>query len=960
MSEANAGSVKAKLLLEADAFKRAMQDARNEMRSTQGEARSTSRDMETINKASLAIGAAVATGIGASTKVAMDFEAAMSRVKAISGATDEEFQQLSSIAKEMGESTQFSASQAAAALEYLSMSGFKVEQQIAALPSVLNLAAAAKVDLGQSADIVSNIMTGFGITADETGSAVDILVKTMTTANTDLPQLGQAMLYVGPVAKNLGLSLEETAASVAQMSNAGIQGSQAGTALRAALLALANPTGQTVKAMEALNIEVTNADGKMKPLPDLIGHIASKMANMEDAQKTATVAQLVGTEAASGFLALLDVGEDKLKDYTRTLENSGGVAEEVAKIQNDNVKGAFLEFQSALEGAGIKLGDEFLPMFREVITTGTDIVRMISDLNPGVVATGVKMAGTAASVALVATSVAKLTTLMRGLMVSMGPAGWIIAGASILAGVLVGVKEGYERVNEVNLETAKSFNDQHTELSAVVEQFEDLRVKANLTTEELGELLDIRDKMANTTDADALQILQDKYDGLLEKSGLTNQELEKLISLNDTIIDKAPHVADAHSKGGNAIADVNDNLRDYVQLLQDTALQELEMERMKWAENRAKHTKDIRDAELEINEIKTQMNMLSDYQNLTQEEIYTKLTETADKLTDYTLTEAEILALEQEREVLQGLFDEGLAGHIQKLQDQKKEQEKIISKAETELAKGEEIDNVYSNILLKKIGINSEGQEGIQLAETQLTKLREQRTEVERQIAKHGDKNGLSQQQLDYLDEEIRKHESVIGQLSRETGFSSTLVDTERRRHDQIRFISDTLSGQERIARNINAELGKSISKRVNIVTVGDTRGAYASQYHTGGIVGKPSIGEPIPKMHEGGAVNSLLQNGPMHNEIDIRALRNEMILTEGMQANLVDLLHTGRIGYNGAGGNDINLEPLVNAMLQLANRPVNIEIDGETIASATYDINQQREYNETTTMLLLNGIRDK
>jgi TP901 family phage tail tape measure protein len=218
---AEVGEIKAKLTLDAKNFKKGMDDAKNQMDSTTKKSHELKRSMTAIQTAALAIGGAVVAGIGGSVAVAATFEQAMARVAAVSGATGDDFESLKNIAEEMGAQTEWSATQAAEALTYLSMAGFKVQDQIKSLPAVLALASSAQIDLGRSADIVSNIMTGFGISADETGHAVDVLVKTMTTANTDLPQLGDAMKFVAPVAKSLGLSIEETAAAVAKMSDAG-------------------------------------------------------------------------------------------------------------------------------------------------------------------------------------------------------------------------------------------------------------------------------------------------------------------------------------------------------------------------------------------------------------------------------------------------------------------------------------------------------------------------------------------------------------------------------------------------------------------------------------------------------------------------------------------------------------------------------------------------------------------
>ena len=193
---ADVGEIRARLTLQNDEFKKKLADSRNEMNKTGQSARQTSKDMKAIQTASLAVGGAVVAAIGSSVAVAATFEQSMSKLAGISNATEDQVKQLEAAAREMGATTQFSASQAAEGLSYLAMAGFSVEEQIGALPAVLNAAAAGGIDLASSADIVSNIMTGFGIKATESGHAVDVLVKTMTTANTNLPQLGKRICPV--------------------------------------------------------------------------------------------------------------------------------------------------------------------------------------------------------------------------------------------------------------------------------------------------------------------------------------------------------------------------------------------------------------------------------------------------------------------------------------------------------------------------------------------------------------------------------------------------------------------------------------------------------------------------------------------------------------------------------------------------------------------------------------------
>lgn len=191
MAGTTVGEIRARLELDMSNWTRRNQQARNDMLRMGRSAENLSKQMGLIQKASLAVGGAVVAGIGVSVKKAADFEEAMSRVKAISGATGQDFEDLKNIAAKMGAETKYTAVEAAEGLQYLAMAGFSVKAQVGSLPAVLNLAAASGEGLGRSADIVSNIMTGFGIKAEDSGHAVDVLVKAMTTANTDLPQLGK-------------------------------------------------------------------------------------------------------------------------------------------------------------------------------------------------------------------------------------------------------------------------------------------------------------------------------------------------------------------------------------------------------------------------------------------------------------------------------------------------------------------------------------------------------------------------------------------------------------------------------------------------------------------------------------------------------------------------------------------------------------------------------------------------
>ncbi len=317
-----------------------------------------------LGVAFLALGAAVTAVIGKTVHTAAQFEQSMARVRAVTGATAMEFDMLRKSAADMGATTVFSASQAAEAQSFLAMAGFKSQQIIAALPGVLNLAAAGQMDLARTADIASNILTGFGLSAEQTDRVVDVMAKTMTTANTDIGQLGYAMKQVAPTAKTLGMSIEETAAAVAKLSDAGIQGESAGTALRAILLSIIDPSTEAGKMMDKLGISIKDTRGELLPFADVIGNFETAFSRLTDAQKGQVASTIVGREATSAFLELISKGKDALSSYTDELRNAAGTAQNIADIQNDTLNGAIKQFQSALEAASITVGDNFAPAVR--------------------------------------------------------------------------------------------------------------------------------------------------------------------------------------------------------------------------------------------------------------------------------------------------------------------------------------------------------------------------------------------------------------------------------------------------------------------------------------------------------------------------------------------------------------------------------------------------------------------
>jgi len=401
---------------------------------------------EAMRGAGMAItgaGVAGAAALGGIVKIAADFESAMSRAAALSGATKKELQQLTETAQKLGAATSFSASQAAEGMQFLSMAGFKTNEIIAAMPGMLDMAAAAQIDLGRAADISSNILSAFGLQAEEMGRVADVLTKAFTSANVDLEMLGYTMKYVGPIANATGLSLEEVTAAAGLLGNAGIQAQQAGTTLRATILRLADPPKEAAKALETLGVTVTDANGQMKPLADILEQVQTGMKGMTDAQKTAIAASIAGTEAASGFLALLDAGPETLRQFTSELQNSGGTAEEIANRQLDNLNGSLTMLKSASEGAAITIGNTLSPYIRQAAGFLNSLVDKFNNLSPEMQKSIAITAAVATGFALVGGPllmlIGFLPSIAAGFSMLLGPVGLVIGilGALVVAGIAV-------------------------------------------------------------------------------------------------------------------------------------------------------------------------------------------------------------------------------------------------------------------------------------------------------------------------------------------------------------------------------------------------------------------------------------------------------------------------------------------------------------------------------------------
>ena len=279
-------------------------------------------------------------GLGtAAVKTAADFDSAMSKVAAVSGATGSDLEALRDKAREMGEKTKFSASEAAEAMNYMAMAGWKTEDMLSGIEGVMNLAAASGEDLATTSDIVTDALTAFGLTAKDSGHFADIFAAASSNANTNVSMMGETFKYCAPIAGALGFSAEDTAEAIGLMANAGIKGSQAGTSLRTIMNNLSGEVKICGSAIGEVTIATTNADGSMRDLSDILADCRTAFSGLSESEKAAAAESLVGKNAMSGFLALMNAGEADINKLSSAIDNCDGSAASMAETMNDNLAG---------------------------------------------------------------------------------------------------------------------------------------------------------------------------------------------------------------------------------------------------------------------------------------------------------------------------------------------------------------------------------------------------------------------------------------------------------------------------------------------------------------------------------------------------------------------------------------------------------------------------------------------
>jgi len=503
VGETVAGKLVVEIVGDIAGLTRAYEEAKKQTEGFEGDLKSIGKSLTSVGSdLSLKVTAPLVLAGGLMLKTATDFDDSMRQVAAVTGATGDQFDRLRQQAIDLGASTAWSASESAEAMRYLGMAGLDTNEILEATPQMLSLASAGAMDLGTAADIATNVLSGFNLEISDLAHVSDVLAEAASSSNTSVEQLGHAMAYVGPVASSAGLSIEETTAAIQIMSDAGIQGTMAGTALRGALTSLLSPTKQATDILATYGLTAADVDPQVHSLAEIIDTLGAAGLSTGDAMT------LFGDRAGPAMLTLIRSGGDGIRDYTQALEDCDGAAQRMAETMEGGVGGSLRELEGAIETLSITFGDLIADALMPAIEGATSLANWLSNLDEGtqrvIVTTGLLAAATGPVIwglGTLAGSVGQLISLYRtyqastiaatiatrgfSAAIAANPIGLAIIGVTTLGAVLLPLiastndaKDAQEEYNAVLRETAdltgKTTEEIEDEIETLKEQEQEI------------------------------------------------------------------------------------------------------------------------------------------------------------------------------------------------------------------------------------------------------------------------------------------------------------------------------------------------------------------------------------------------------------------------------------------------------------------------------------------------------
>lgn len=474
------------------------------------------------------------------------FQAQMSAVQAVSGASGAELEALAEKAKEMGASTSFTAEEAGKALEYMAMAGWKTEDMLDGLEGVMHLAAASGEDLGATSDIVTDALTAFGLSARDSGHFADVLASASSNANTNVGIMGETFQYAAPVAGALGYSIEDVALAVGLMANAGIKGSQAGTVLRTTLTNLSKPSKDVAKYMDRLGVSLTDSRGSVRSLSELMGDLRKRFQDLTEAEKAEYAAGIAGKEAMSGLLAIVNAGEEDYRKLADAINGCSGAAERMSQTRLDNYAGQITLLNSAVDGFKAAVGESLAPALGNLAEAGTEafgwaaafveehpwVVQAVAGVTGAVGLLAVGLGGYAAAAAAARAVQAELNLTM-----SLCPIVAVTAAAGALLAVMAGAAAKAAEISEGTRKLTKSIQESKTAYEELTAAMKEENGSVSASMKALKELLASEDKSAARKE----QILRlvDKLNDAMPDLKLAYDETADAINTTSDALDRA-------------------------------------------------------------------------------------------------------------------------------------------------------------------------------------------------------------------------------------------------------------------------------------------------------------------------------------------------------------------------------------------------------------------------------------
>ena len=435
----NMGQAVGYLDMDTSKFKTGLKSALNDLKAFQSQTATNKDKLAALSSAATSAGRSLTKGLtvpiagmgAAAVAVTAKFDAGMSKVQAISGATSKEMEQLRAKAKEMGAQTKFSATESAEAFNYMAMAGWKTNDMLDGIEGIMNLAAASGEDLATTSDIVTDALTAFGLSAKDSTHFADVLAAASSNANTNVSMMGETFKYVAPVAGALGFSVEDVSTAIGLMANSGIKGSQAGTALRNIFTRMVEPTAESARVMKQLGISVTDSSGQMKDFDTIMGDLRKGFAGLSEAEKAAAASALAGQYGMSGLLAIVNSSDKDFNKLKDSIYNADGASQQMAETMMDNLPGAITLAKSALEGLGIRIGEVITPAVTKVVRVFTSFISWLSQASDGAVRFAVGMGVILASIGPVLMITGTLTRQVLTLIEAYNMLSKVMAGKTV-------------------------------------------------------------------------------------------------------------------------------------------------------------------------------------------------------------------------------------------------------------------------------------------------------------------------------------------------------------------------------------------------------------------------------------------------------------------------------------------------------------------------------------------------